>query len=52
MGPNLHTTENAVVPDTSEKIKISPVALLKMLKHCKYYSNYRIDKVGKEYHLK
>ena len=27
--------ELSYIPDTAEKIKISPLALIKMLKHCK-----------------
>ncbi len=36
MGGQMHRNmaETAVMPDTSEQVKISALALLKMLKHC------------------
>jgi hypothetical protein len=37
--PRFNAAEQIKLPDTSESIRISPMALLKMLKHCKlsYY---------------
>ncbi len=29
--------ETAVIPDTSEQVKVSALALLKMLKHCNLF---------------
>ena len=35
-GRQQFNAETTAIPDTAEKVKISALALVKMLKHCKY----------------
>ena len=40
LGQQNHNAETTAIPDTAEKVKISALALCKMLKHCKYMILY------------
>ena len=33
-----HHPELTYIPDTAEKVNIAPLALVKMLKHCKWFA--------------
>ena len=35
LGMPQHNAETTAIPDTAEKVQIAPLALVKMLKHCK-----------------